>query len=80
MGQFTDEFMAMHLLKIDKKYVVTDEGPDGWNISISKDWPELAKSDVETLIENLGETLVMIVGPHQTKKTISELKTIITRI
>ena len=76
MGDLAEEFLAMELLKIDKRYVEFER--DYYSCYIALPAPEamptINPSDMKILLDNISDALRTIVGPTQSKNIMDRIE------
>ena len=73
LGKLADEFVAMQLSLVNRKYVTIIEGSSRLLVSLPEEIPHVDEEDLKRFMEVLAESLARVLGPQQKNKVMVDI-------
>ena len=74
MGDLAEQFLAIELSKVNRKYVTLENTTSGVSVAFPQQIPQVNQQDLTILLGNLDEALKLIVGPGVSKVIIGRIQ------
>ena len=74
MGELAEKFVAMEMLQINRSFVHVEHGPNGIDVEIPRNIPNLPEEELYQLLEVIDKKLHNIVGPKLSRQIIDNIE------
>ena len=74
MGEFAEDFIAVELGKIDRRYVNIEGDNGGQFISLPDIIPKFTNGDLQKLLQNIYEALRPMIGTIYSHRIVSQIE------